>query len=66
MPRQARIDAPGSLHHIIIRGIERKRIFRDDEDRDDFVARHANTISETSTLFLQLGTNPKKSGVSPQ
>ena len=26
MPRQARLDAPGTLHHVIIRGIERKRI----------------------------------------
>jgi hypothetical protein len=32
MPRKARIDAPGALHHIIIRGIERKTIFRDAED----------------------------------
>jgi hypothetical protein len=24
MPRQARIDSPGALHHIIARGIERK------------------------------------------
>ena len=23
MPRQARLDAPGTLHHVIIRGIER-------------------------------------------
>jgi len=29
MPRKARIDAPGALHHIIVRGIERKVIFRD-------------------------------------
>jgi REP element-mobilizing transposase RayT len=29
MPRKARIDAPGALHHIIIRGIERKAIFKD-------------------------------------
>ena len=35
MPRQSRIDAPGALHHIIIRGIERRVIFRDDEDRDN-------------------------------
>ncbi len=27
MPRLARLDAPGVLHHIIIRGIERKKIF---------------------------------------
>ncbi len=29
MPRLARLDAPGILHHIIIRGIERRKIFRD-------------------------------------
>jgi hypothetical protein len=27
MPRQARLDAPGVLHHIMIRGIERRKIF---------------------------------------
>jgi putative transposase len=32
MPRQSRIDAPGALHRVIIRGIERKAIFRDDVD----------------------------------
>jgi len=37
MPRQARLDAPGTLHHIIIRGIERKKIVSDDHDREDFV-----------------------------
>jgi hypothetical protein len=30
MPRQARLDAPGTLHHVIIRGIERKEIVKDD------------------------------------
>jgi hypothetical protein len=34
--RQSRIDAPGALHHIIDRGIERKRIFTDGVDRDNF------------------------------
>jgi putative transposase len=38
MPRKARIDAPAALEHIIVRGIERKRIFYDDNDRDNFVA----------------------------
>jgi len=36
MPRLARLDAPGVLHHIIIRGIERRKIFRDDQDKDNF------------------------------
>ncbi len=35
MPRKARIDTPGALHHIIVRGIERRRIFYDDLDREN-------------------------------
>ena len=31
MPRKARIDAAGALHHIIVRGIERCKIFCDGE-----------------------------------
>ena len=31
MPRQARLDAPGTLHHVMVRGIERTTIFRDDD-----------------------------------
>jgi REP element-mobilizing transposase RayT len=46
MPRQARIDAPGTLHHIIVRGIERKKIFRDDKDRNDFVDRIGAILKE--------------------
>ncbi len=49
MPRQARIDAPGALHHIICRGIERRRIFRDDDDRKGFIVRFSNILLETST-----------------
>ena len=39
MPRQARIDAPGALHHIICRGIERRNIFKDNTDRNRFLER---------------------------
>jgi putative transposase len=41
MPCQARLDAPETLHHVMVRGIERRAVFRDDADRDDFVARVA-------------------------
>ena len=51
MPRQARLDAPGTLHHVIIRGIERKRIVDDDNDRQDFVSRMGNLSSETDTAI---------------
>ncbi len=71
MPRQPRIDAPGILHHIICRGIERRRIFTDDNDRDDFVNRLTTILAETATpcytwalipnhfyLLLRTGTTP--------
>ena len=49
MPRKARIDAPGALHHIIIRGIEHKAIFKDTADRVNFFDRLGRIISETET-----------------
>jgi putative transposase len=50
MPRKARLDAPGVLHHIIIRGIERRKIFRDDKDKADFTERLADLLPKTSTI----------------
>ena len=50
MPRKARIDAVGALHHIIIRGIERRRIFTDDQDRDNFIERLGDIVTETDTF----------------
>lgn len=49
MPRKSRIDAPGALHHVIVRGIERKSIFWDDTDRQDFLDRLADLLPRTST-----------------
>jgi hypothetical protein len=34
MPMQARLDAPGTLHHVIVRGIEKRRIVDYLADRD--------------------------------
>jgi len=48
MPRKARIDAPGALHHIIVRGIERREIFKDDADRIKFA--NANEVRATATF----------------
>ena len=31
MPRLARLDAPGVLHHVMGRGIERRKIFWNDK-----------------------------------
>ena len=46
MPRQPRLDAPGVVHHVMLRGIERRRIFEDDADRQDFVDRLVRLIPE--------------------
>jgi REP element-mobilizing transposase RayT len=47
MPRKARIDAPGALHHVIIRGIERRKIFRSDYGRQNFTTRLVELIPES-------------------
>jgi len=47
MPRLARLDALGALHHIIIRGIERRKIFRDNKDRDNFIDRLSDLLPAT-------------------
>ena len=49
MPRLARIDEPGALHHIIVRGIGRRKIFNDDFDRDAFLDRLCFVLNETDT-----------------
>ena len=49
MPRQARLDAPGTLHHVILRGIERGKIMADAEDRAAFLARLGDVATATGT-----------------
>jgi REP-associated tyrosine transposase len=49
MPRRARIDAPGALHHIVVRGIEGKAIFNDHIDRKNFLDRLGDVLSDTAT-----------------
>jgi putative transposase len=39
MPRRGRLDAPGTLHHVMVRGIERRRIVNDVADRKKLVKR---------------------------
>ena len=49
MPRLARLDAPGALHHVIIQGIERRNIFEDNKDRDNLLNRLADLLPATRT-----------------
>jgi putative transposase len=71
MPRKARIDAPGALHHIIVRGIERRKIFYDDNDRDNFLDRLGNILTDTKTSCFAWALIPNhlhlllRTGVTP-
>ncbi len=49
MPRKSRIDGPGALHHIIVRGIERRKLFTDDPVRNNFLSRIGNIPAEAHT-----------------
>ncbi|WP_338053118.1 transposase [Prosthecochloris marina] len=51
MPRGPRLDAPGTLHHVMLRGIEKRDIVTDDKDRDDFVSRMGKLVPETGTII---------------
>jgi len=44
------LDAPGALHHVMGRGIERTNLFRTDADRGDFVDRLAQLCLEGSLV----------------
>jgi len=48
MPRQPRLDIPNVLHHIIVRGIEKRDIFADDADKERFVARLSTLLIKGS------------------
>jgi len=67
MPRKARIDAPGALYHIICRGIERGKIFKDDIDLNSFVDRPgmssltvANRLGITQSAVSRLAQRGEK------
>ena len=46
MPRGARLDIAGVLQHVIVRGVERRDIFLDDQDRQSFVERLATLLEQ--------------------
>ena len=46
MPRKARLDAPGALHHIMLRGLNKAEIFSDAKDRKIFIERLGAAVIE--------------------
>lgn len=73
MPRGPRIDYPGLLHHIIVRGIERRKIFSDKSDYEDFLFRLEKVLENSKAkvyawalianhfhLLIHIGKKPLK------
>jgi REP element-mobilizing transposase RayT len=71
MPRSKRLDIPGAIHHVIVRGLERRRIFNDDNDYLNFISRIEKSIKRTNAfcyawvlmpnhlhLLIRTGKNP--------
>jgi len=47
MARPTRTDYPGALQHVMVRGLERRRLFHDAQDYKSFLDRFSNIIQET-------------------
>jgi REP element-mobilizing transposase RayT len=71
MPRKSRIDAAGAIHHIMVRGIEKGKVFKSDTDKNHFLERLGEILQDTKTtcyawalipnhfhLLLRTGTIP--------
>jgi putative transposase len=52
MPRRGRLHIPGACYHVIGRGLERRYIFEDSEDKRDFLARFGNNLLLTGSQCL--------------
>jgi len=58
MARQPRVDAPGAVHHVMIRGIERRAIFFDDIDRAEFRDRLGEVIPDCGAVAFATAFMP--------
>lgn len=52
MPRNARLDVPNMVHHVMARGIDGCDIFRNDTDRYSFLQRLADIITSSCRTSL--------------
>jgi hypothetical protein len=51
MPRQVRLDVPGTLHDVMARGIEKRKMVDDERDPQAFVGRLGEVAGATGTGF---------------
>lgn len=58
MPRGPRRDAPGCVHHVTARGIEKRAIFLDDRDRDRFLELLESVLLEAAVVCIAWALMP--------
>lgn len=52
MPRHRRLEIAGGIYHVIARGLERRAIFKDDQDREEFLRRLEEGLKKTGSKCL--------------
>lgn len=57
MPRRARLDTTGLLHHVMVRGTEQCLIFRDDRFRENFVRKPDGAFFEAGIARMRMGAD---------
>jgi len=60
MPRQARLDIPNALHHVIVRSAENRSIVRDKTDRERFHQQFGDIALETDTKLYAWAILPEQ------
>jgi REP element-mobilizing transposase RayT len=58
VPRRPRIDHPGAYHHVIVRGVDRREIFRDDADRVAYCDQLSLVFPEDGAMCLAWALMP--------
>ncbi len=57
MPGRARLDAPGTLHHVIVRGIEKCKLVDDDQDRSEVYRKAGGAVNQDASCHICLGAD---------
>ena len=71
MPRKPRLDLEGALHHVMVRGIERSKLFRTRKDYQDLIRRFEDAFTGGKTVVYAWALMPNhvhlliRTGVEP-
>ena len=78
MPRLGGLHIPGGCYHVMGRGLERRRVFASDVDKEDFLTRLASSLASSQAeclawslmsnryhLLIRVGSQPLNRLMSP-